>query len=80
MHVPSLASDYDKVTQEFKGVLGDLFDHTKIMTDTMDQMSVMPSTVAVKGPLSVQQYYDLSGNCLFYICIYIYIFIKDREE
>ncbi|KAG2227271.1 hypothetical protein INT45_008515 [Circinella minor] len=60
MHVPSMTSDYDKVTQEFRGVLGDLFDHTKIMTDNMDQMGVMPSTVTVKGPLSVQQYYDLS--------------------
>ncbi|KAI9252879.1 mediator complex subunit 13 C-terminal-domain-containing protein [Phascolomyces articulosus] len=59
-HVPSLPSDYDKVTQEFKNILGDLFDHSKIVTDSMDQMNVMPSTVAVKGPLSVQQYYDLS--------------------
>ncbi|KAI9496107.1 mediator complex subunit 13 C-terminal-domain-containing protein [Zychaea mexicana] len=60
MHVPSLPSDYDRVAQDFKSVLSDLFDHTKIVTDTMDQLNVMPSTVAVKGPLSVQQYYDLS--------------------
>ncbi|KAI8149233.1 mediator complex subunit 13 C-terminal-domain-containing protein [Fennellomyces sp. T-0311] len=62
-HVPSLGNDYDKVAQEFRNVLVDLFDY-KVDTDSnnVDQMSIpsMPSTVAVKGPLSVQQYYDLS--------------------
>lgn len=68
-HVPSLSNDYHRVSQDFKDVLMGIFDRTKTSTVTTPDTSItnsdgmLPmavSTVAVKGPLSVQQYYDLS--------------------
>ncbi|OAD76439.1 alpha trans-inducing transcription factor [Phycomyces blakesleeanus NRRL 1555(-)] len=63
-HIPSLASDYTRITQSFKIILTDIFDQrkfnqTSLYPSGMDHPA-LPSFVSVKGPLNVQQYYDLS--------------------
>lgn len=52
------------MTQNFKNVLGDIFyqrKSTDINDMCLDQLP-LPVSVTVKGPLNVQQYYDLSGK------------------
>ncbi|KAI8327060.1 mediator complex subunit 13 C-terminal-domain-containing protein [Choanephora cucurbitarum] len=67
IHLPSTPNDVDFMIQHFKDILGEVFHYQqqqKKQTDTIDPMCLdqlpMPSSVTVKGPLSVQQCYDLS--------------------
>ncbi|KAI7892992.1 mediator complex subunit 13 C-terminal-domain-containing protein [Mucor mucedo] len=62
VHIPSTPSDVDYMTQNFKNVLSDIFfqrKSTDINDMCLDQLP-LPASVTVKGPLNVQQYYDLS--------------------
>ncbi|KAG0190946.1 mediator of RNA polymerase II transcription subunit 13 [Apophysomyces sp. BC1034] len=64
-HVPSLPSDRSQLIQEFKSVLSSIFDQSETLkVDPMDILCLeqpsMPPSTRVKGPLNVQQYYDLS--------------------
>ncbi|KAI8381278.1 mediator complex subunit 13 C-terminal-domain-containing protein [Radiomyces spectabilis] len=65
-HVPSLQSDFDRITQDFKHALLEIFDqhHKTTLSASMDTLSIghasLPGSVSVKGPLNVQQYYDLA--------------------
>lgn len=64
MHIPSTPSDVDCMTQNFKSVLTDIFYQRKssdVNDMCLDQLP-LPASVTVKGPLNVQQYYDLSGK------------------
>lgn len=59
-----MPNDIDVMTQAFKDILGDIFQqrkNTDINDMCIDQLP-LPATVTVKGPLNVQQYYDLSGK------------------
>ncbi|KAI9319187.1 mediator complex subunit 13 C-terminal-domain-containing protein [Dichotomocladium elegans] len=56
IHTPCLTSDYEQTAHFFKGVLNDLFDQTRDASDHLTPLGA----IAVRGPLSVQQYYDLS--------------------
>ncbi|KAF7725867.1 mediator of RNA polymerase II transcription subunit 13 [Apophysomyces ossiformis] len=64
-HAPSLPNDCKQVAQEFKMTLSSIFDQNEASDrDPMDilcldQSSVSPSS-RIKGPLNVQQYYDLA--------------------
>ncbi|KAF7721033.1 mediator of RNA polymerase II transcription subunit 13 [Apophysomyces ossiformis] len=62
MHTPSSTSDLEGITQQFKAMLINIF--SRDMGTTLDHMRMdyppVLSTVSVKGPLNVQQYYDLS--------------------
>lgn len=73
IHIPSTPNDVDYMTQNFKSVLGDIFYQRKStdMNDMCLDQSPLPVSVTVKGPLNVQQYYDLSGKD-----IHIYIYKK----
>lgn len=56
------------MTLDFKNVLSSIFHQQKSRsnTDGIDNMCIdslpLPASVTVKGPLNVQQYYDLSGK------------------
>ncbi|ORZ01441.1 mediator complex subunit 13 C-terminal-domain-containing protein [Syncephalastrum racemosum] len=50
----TMTGDQHQVAQAFRDVLNDLFSSEPANFD------ILPSGIAVKGPLSVQQYYDLS--------------------
>lgn len=69
IHIPSTPNDVDVMTQNFKEVLSDIFYQRR--NSNIDDMCIdqlpLPASVTVKGPLNVQQYYDLSGkeNILF---------------
>lgn len=81
MHVPSTPSDVEYMNQNFKHVLGDIFYQQKNLSNSdMDGMCIdslpLPASVTVKGPLNVQDYYELSGksihthrDCLLYVPI-----------
>ncbi|KAG0172639.1 mediator of RNA polymerase II transcription subunit 13 [Apophysomyces sp. BC1034] len=62
MHAPSLTSDFEGITQQFKTMLTDIFSRDTGASLEHMRMEYPPalSTVSVKGPLNVQQYYDLS--------------------
>ncbi|GAA5814037.1 hypothetical protein MFLAVUS_007527 [Mucor flavus] len=62
IHIPSTPNDVDYMTQNFKNVLGDIFYQRKStdMNDMCLDQLPLPVSVTVKGPLNVQQYYDLS--------------------
>ncbi|KAI8978031.1 mediator complex subunit 13 C-terminal-domain-containing protein [Pilobolus umbonatus] len=63
IHTPSIPHDVDCTIQEFKKLLGDIFSQQKAYSNhdglCLDQ-PLLPSSVTVKGPLNIQQYYDLS--------------------
>jgi hypothetical protein len=63
-HVPCLPCDFDRVTQDFKSILNDIFDPKTTATDEPLPLNVtdFTSSVSVNGPLNVQQYYELSGK------------------
>jgi hypothetical protein len=64
IHIPSMPNDVDVMTQTFKDILSDIFQqrkNTDINDMCIDQLP-LPASVTVKGPLNVQQYYDLSGK------------------
>ncbi|KAI9305769.1 mediator complex subunit 13 C-terminal-domain-containing protein [Cunninghamella echinulata] len=63
-HVPCLPCDFDLVTQDFKSILGDIFDPPTDTTDEPLPLNVTDfnSSVSVNGPLNVQQYYELSES------------------
>ncbi|ORX47245.1 hypothetical protein DM01DRAFT_1385988 [Hesseltinella vesiculosa] len=64
-HVPSLTTDYGRVLQDFKGMLGDIFDPQASIVDEPMAMADTPeftSSVSVNGPLNIQQYYELSES------------------
>jgi hypothetical protein len=74
IHTPSTPCDVDQMIKDFKNTLLDIFTQTKTNTDSMyiDQPP-LPSSVTVKGPLNVHQYYDLSGNFkLFFLLQFTY--------
>lgn len=57
------------MTQNFKNVLNDIFYQQKKSSDMNDMIIdslPLPASVTVKGPLNVQQYYDLSGKKIIY--------------
>lgn len=63
----SSPSDYDHVSQEFKNVLGEVFERKVEESNAAEQDTGLkqpsfPGSVCVKGPLTIQQYYDLSGT------------------
>lgn len=64
---PSLSDEMDRLTLDFKNVLSNIFDISKpselpeYTHLQMDQHS-LPTTITIKGPLNVQQYYELSGK------------------
>ncbi|KAI9476551.1 MAG: mediator complex subunit 13 C-terminal-domain-containing protein [Benjaminiella poitrasii] len=66
IHIPSTPHDVDFMMQDFKSLLCEIFDQPKktSITEGMDDMCLeqlpLPVSVTVKGPLNVQQYYDLS--------------------
>ena len=61
IHIPSTPNDVDVITRTFKRVLSDIFHQKSANEDDMClDMLPLPATVTVKGPLNVQQYYDLS--------------------
>jgi hypothetical protein len=68
VHIPSTPNDIDFMTLNFKNVLGNIFHQQKSRNnaDSIDSMCIdsmpLPASVTVKGPLNVQQYYDLSGK------------------
>lgn len=66
IHIPSIPNDVEHMTQRFKNALSEIFSQPKKTTENMDDMCIdslpLPASVSVKGPLNVQQYYDLSGN------------------
>lgn len=67
IHVPSTPSDVEFMNQNFKNVLGDIFyQQKKTSNSDLDAMCIdslpLPASVTVKGPLNVQDYYELSGK------------------
>jgi hypothetical protein len=64
IHIPSTPNDVEHMTQRFKNALSEIFSQPKKTTENMDDMCIdslpLPASVSVKGPLNVQQYYDLS--------------------
>ncbi|GAB5587738.1 mediator of RNA polymerase II transcription subunit 13 [Umbelopsis nana] len=64
---PSLSDEMDRLTLDFKNVLSNIFDINKTSELPeythlqMDQHS-LPTTITIKGPLNVQQYYELSDT------------------
>ncbi|KAI8637914.1 mediator complex subunit 13 C-terminal-domain-containing protein [Parasitella parasitica] len=65
IHVPSTPSDVEYMNQSFKNVLADIFNQQKkSSTSELDAMCIdslpLPATLTVKGPLNVQDYYELS--------------------
>lgn len=68
IHIPSTSNDIDLMTLNFKNVLGSIFHQKRSRNnaDGIDDMCLdslpLPASVTVKGPLNVQQYYDLSGK------------------
>jgi hypothetical protein len=54
----------DSLTSDFKDVLSNIFDLNKTPEYTHLQIGQhpLPTTIGIKGPLNVQQYYELSGK------------------
>lgn len=72
IHVPSTPSDVEFMNQNFKHVLSDIFYQQKRFSNSdMDTMCIdslpLPASVTVKGPLNVQDYYELSGTAKYLI-------------
>lgn len=65
IHVPSTPSDVEFMNQNFKHVLSDIFyqqqrpGHSDLDAMCIDALPI-PASVTVKGPLNVQDYYELS--------------------
>lgn len=67
IHVPSTPSDVEFMNQSFKHVLSDIFyQQQRPGNSDLDAMCMdtlpLPASVTVKGPLNVQDYYELSGR------------------
>ncbi|KAI9287343.1 mediator complex subunit 13 C-terminal-domain-containing protein [Umbelopsis sp. AD052] len=62
--VPSLSDEMDSLTSDFKDVLSNIFDFNKTPEYTHLQIGQhpLPTTIGIKGPLNVQQYYELSDT------------------
>jgi hypothetical protein len=54
----------DSLTSDFKDILSNIFDLNKIAeyADLQIEQHPLPTTIGIKGPLNVQQYYELSGK------------------
>lgn len=68
--VPSLSDEMDRLTLDFKEVLSNIFDINKASdlpeyTHLQIGQHSLPTTISIKGPLNVQQYYELSGNIIY---------------
>lgn len=63
VHICSTLHDVDYMNQSFKNILNNIFSKKAPDVNHMciDQ-PLLPASVTVKGPLNVQQYYDLSGK------------------
>lgn len=66
MYFSSSPNDYDQVSLEFKNILGEVFERKLEESGATEQgtglkQPAFPGSVVVKGPLTIQQYYDLSG-------------------
>ncbi|KAI7864024.1 mediator complex subunit 13 C-terminal-domain-containing protein [Spinellus fusiger] len=63
-HVPSLSNDVIHVMQSFKSSLIDVFDKSKLQKNYLypSNLEHLPQSnaIVVRGPLNIQQYYDLS--------------------
>lgn len=77
-HVPSVLTDLQQLTKEFKSMLTNIFVNSDTANAAVENIhqgagelsvpntyigtSSLPGLIDVKGPLNIQQYYSLSGN------------------
>ncbi|KAL9540167.1 hypothetical protein MBANPS3_009834 [Mucor bainieri] len=77
-HVPSLQADVFSMTNEFRNLLQDMFIETAAAADDMDYIrtttpdaalepasypsSPLMGTIGIKGPLNIQEYYNLNES------------------
>lgn len=77
-HVPSVLTDLQQLTKEFKSMLTNIFVTSDTVNAAVENIhqgagelsvpnsyigaSSLPGLIDVKGPLNIQQYYSLSGN------------------
>lgn len=86
-HVPSLQADVFNMTNDFKSILQDIFIEPFDMNNTTNSMETLPDAlepvsypngpllgkVDIKGPLNIQEYYDLNGMYRTFIYRYFVV-------